>query len=150
MLGQLTDPQIINVLSSQVLGRLACTDGKYPYIVPVTYAYDGEYIYGQANEGTKLSILRKNPNVCFEIDTMTDMANWQSILVFGKFEELKKEEDAKKARDVLFSRVFTLMTSSTIHAHEHEVSGEVNDSNRVKHIMYRIKIEKMTGRYEKQ
>jgi Predicted flavin-nucleotide-binding protein len=149
MLGLLTDPQIINVLSSQVLGRLACTDGKYPYIVPVTYVYDGEYIYGQANEGTKLNILRKNPNVCFEIDTMTDMANWQSILVFGKFEELKKEE-AKKAREILFKRVFTLMTSSTIHAHEHEVTGELNDSNRVKHIMYRIKIEKMTGRYEKR
>ncbi len=148
MLGQLTHTQIVNVLSSQVMGRLACTDGKHPYIVPVTYAYDGEYIYGQANEGTKLSILRKNPNVCFEIDMMTDMANWQCVLVFGKFEELKMEE-AKKARDILFSRVFTLMTSSTIHAHEHEVTGELDDNNRVKRIMYRIKIEKLTGRYER-
>ncbi len=148
MLGQLTHTQIVNVLSSQVMGRLACTDGKHPYIVPVTYAYDGEYIYGQANEGTKLSILRKNPNVCFEIDMMTDMANWQCVLVFGKFEELKME-DAKKARDILFSRVFTLMTSSTIHAHEHEVTGELDDNNRVKRVMYRIKIEKLTGRYER-
>ncbi len=58
MLGQLNEPQINNVLSSQVLGRLACTNGKQPYIVPVTYTYDGEYIYGQTNEGTKLEILR--------------------------------------------------------------------------------------------
>ena len=98
MLGQLNDTQIQNILSSQAVGRLACTDGKQPYIVPVTYTYDGKYIYGQTNEGTKLKMLRKNPNVCFEVDMMTDMRNWQSVIVFGKFEELKNEQ-AKKARD---------------------------------------------------
>ena len=127
MLGQLNDTQIQNILSSQAVGRLACTDGKKPYIVPVTYTYDGKYIYGQTNEGTKLKMLRKNPNVCFEVDMMMDMRNWQSVIVYGKFEELKNEQ-AKKARDILFGRVFSLMTSSTIHAHEHEVTEELDDS----------------------
>ena len=72
MLGELNDTEIRNVLSSQVLGRLACSKGNQPYIVPVTYTYDDEYIYGQSNIGKKLRILRKNPNVCFEVDTMTD------------------------------------------------------------------------------
>lgn len=149
MLGQLDDTQIRNILSSQAVGRLACTDGKKPYIVPVTYTYNGKYIYGQTNEGTKLKMLRKNPNVCFEVDMMMDMRNWQSVIVYGKFEELKNEQ-AKKARDILFGRVFSLMTSSTIHAHEHEVTEELDDSNRVKYVMYRIKIRKVTGRFEKQ
>ena len=149
MLGQLNDTQINNILSSQAVGRLACTDGKKPYIVPVTYTYNGKYIYGQTNEGTKLKMLRKNPNVCFEVDMMMDMRNWQSVIVYGKFEELKNEQ-AKKARDILFGRVFSLMTSSTIHAHEHEVTEELDDSNRVKYVMYRIKIRKVTGRFEKQ
>ena len=127
---------------------MACTDGKQPYIVPVTYTYDGKYIYGQTNEGTKLKMLRKNPNVCFEVDMMTDMRNWQSVIVYGKFEELKNEQ-AKKARDILFGRVFSLMTSSAIHAHEHEVTEKLDDSNRVKYVMYRIKIKKVT-RFEKQ
>lgn len=149
MLGALTESQINNVLSSQVIGRLACADRKQPYIVPVTYTYDGSYIYGQTNEGMKLNILRKNPNVCFEVDAMTDMRNWQSIVVYGKFEELKNAE-AEKARDILFGRIFSLTTSSTVHAYGHEASGKVDDSTRVKHVMYRIKIKKMTGRYEKQ
>jgi nitroimidazol reductase NimA-like FMN-containing flavoprotein (pyridoxamine 5'-phosphate oxidase superfamily) len=149
MLGQLNDTQIKNVLSSQVLGRLACTDGKKPYIVPVTYTYDGHYIYGQTNEGLKLKMLRKNPNVCFEAGIMTGMRNWQSVLVFGKFEELKGIE-AEKARDILFGRVFTLMTSSTIHAHEHSVSAKIDDASRMKFVLYRIRIKKMTGRFEKQ
>lgn len=149
MLGQLNDTQIKNILSSQVVERLACTDGKQPYIVPVTYTYDGEYIYGQSSEGTKLKMLRKNPTVCFEVDMMTDMRNWQSVIVYGKFEELK-DEKAKKARDILFGRVFSLMTSSTIHAYGHEETGKIDDSTRIKHVMYRIKIKKVTGRFEKQ
>jgi len=149
MLGQLSNAQINNILSSQVVGRVACTDGKQPYIVPVTFCYDGKHIYGQTNEGTKLEILRKNPSVCFETDIIIDMRNWQSVIVYGEFEELTNKE-AEKARDILFDRVFPLLTSSTIHAHEHRVTTELDDSNRVKYVMYRIKIDKITGRFEKQ
>jgi uncharacterized protein len=149
MLGKLDEQKMKSLLSSQVLGRLACSDGKQPYIVPVTYTYDGEYIYGQTNIGKKLKMLRKNPMVCFEVDTMTDMRHWQSVIVFGKFEELDKAA-AKKARDILFDRVFSLMTSSTIHGHGHAANSQVDDSKRVKHVMYRIKIERITGRFEKQ
>jgi nitroimidazol reductase NimA-like FMN-containing flavoprotein (pyridoxamine 5'-phosphate oxidase superfamily) len=147
MLGQLDKQQIQNILLSQALGRLACTDGNKPYLVPVTYCYDGKFIYGQSNEGTKLSILRKNPNVCFEVDVMTDMANWQSVIVFGIFEELKDEE-ASKARDILFGRVFSLMTSRTLHPHEHTIADEPLEDNREKYVMYRIRIEEATGRFE--
>lgn len=149
MLGELNKTQINNILTSQVLGRLACTNGKQPYVVPVTYTYDGKYIYGQSNEGLKLKILRKNPNVCFEVDMMTDMRNWKSVIVYGKFEELKNSV-AGKAREMLFDRVFPLMTSSTIHTFEHEVNDKIDDSARVKYVMYRIKIKKITGRFEKQ
>jgi len=149
MLGHLEIAQINNILSSQVVGRLACTDGKQPYIVPMTYYYDGKYIYGQTNEGAKLKILRKNPNVCFELDIMTDMRNWQSVIVYGEFEELNDKE-AGKARTILFEHVFPLLTSSTIHSFEHEVTEKVNDTTRIKYIMYRIKIKEVTGRFEKQ
>ncbi len=149
MLGELNETQMKNVLTSQVLGRLACTDGKQPYIVPLTYTYDGKYIYGQTNEGAKLTILRKNPKICFEADMMSDMAHWQSVLVFGEFEELKNEE-AEKARKILFGRVLTLLTSNSIHGHEHSENGKTDDSNRIKNIMYRIKINRMTGRFEER
>jgi hypothetical protein len=42
------------------------------------------------------------------------------------------------------------MTSSTIHNHQHEVTGIPDDSNRIKYVMYRIKILTMTGRFEKK
>lgn len=149
MLGALNALQINNVLSSQAVGRLACTDGKKPYIVPVTYCYDGKSIYGQTNKGTKLSLLRKNPNICFEVDLMTDMRNWQSVIVYGKFEELSGK-DAEKARELFNDRLFPLTTSSTVHTYGHEaVPAGKEESNRVKLIMYRIRIVSVTGRFEK-
>lgn len=149
MLGQLNEQQMNNLLASQVVGRLACTDSEQPYLVPVTYAFDGNYIYGQTNEGLKLGLLRKNPNVCFEVDTMTNMANWQSVIVRGTFEELK-EKDADNARTILKNRVFPMMTSATIDGEQHEVETELDDSNRIKRVMYRIVINEKTGRFEKR
>ena len=149
MLGQLNEQQMDNLLASQVVGRLACTDSVQPYLVPVTYAFDGTYIYGQTNEGMKLGLLRKNPNVCFEVDAMTNMANWQSVIVRGTFEELK-EKDADNARTILKNRVFPMMTSATIDGEQHEVETELDDSNRIKLVMYRIVINEKTGRFEKR
>ena len=149
MLGRLNEQQMNNLLASQVVGRLACTDTVQPYLVPVTYAFDGVTIYGQTHEGMKLSLLRKNPNVCFEVDLMHDMANWQSVIIRGRFEELK-DEAAEKARTVLFNRVFPLMTSATVHGEHHEVDHELDDENRIKPIMYKIVIEEKTGRFEKR
>jgi hypothetical protein len=149
MLGELNESQIDNLLLSQAVGRIGCTDGARPYITPVTYVFDGKDIIGQTKEGLKLKIIRKNPNVCFEVDRMTDMANWQSVMVSGTFQELKGKE-ADEARDYLFNHVLPLMTSSTIHPHQHDVTGKVDDSNRVKPVMYRIKIKEKSGRFEKQ
>lgn len=149
MLGKLTPEECAHLLSSQALGRLACCDGSKPYILPVTYTYDSPFIYGQTNDGQKLEILRKNPTVCFEVEQVTDMRNWKSVLVFGTFEELAGDEE-EDARNLLFGNVFQLMTSSTVHLHEHAATAELDDAARVKYVMYRIRINEMTGRFEKQ
>jgi nitroimidazol reductase NimA-like FMN-containing flavoprotein (pyridoxamine 5'-phosphate oxidase superfamily) len=75
MLGKLNEEQMDYLLSSQVTGRLGCyADGRV-YVVPVTYVYDGEFIYGHTREGLKVEIMRKNPSVCFEVDAIQNMAN---------------------------------------------------------------------------
>ena len=149
MLGTLTEHEIDNLLVSQSVGRIGCTDGKKPYIIPVTYSYNGKNIIGQTREGMKLDIIRKNPNVCFEVDAMASMNNWKSVVVSGTFRELGGEE-AEKAREYLFGCVLTLMTNSAVHKHEHEEVSEVDDSNRIKPVMYQIEITEKTGRFERQ
>jgi nitroimidazol reductase NimA-like FMN-containing flavoprotein (pyridoxamine 5'-phosphate oxidase superfamily) len=149
MPGELDEIQINNLLTSQVVGRIACTDGGMPYIVPVTYVFDGQYIFGQTRKGKKLNILRKHPEVCFEVDSMTDLTNWQSVLVSGKFEELSGDE-ADYKRDYLFTRVMPIMTSSCVHCHQHKVTSEIEDHDRCKPVMFRINIREKSGRFEKK
>lgn len=149
MLGELDEMQIDHFLLNQAVGRIACTDGKKPYIVLVTYVYDGKDVIGQAQDGMKVNMMRANPNVCFEVDAMANMANWQSVILFGTFHELKGKE-AQKARDYLFHHVWPLLTSSTIQPHEQAETGNIEDSNRIKPVLYRIKIKEKRGRFENQ
>jgi hypothetical protein len=149
MLGNLNELQMNNLLASQVVGRLACSADDQPYLIPLTYTYDGTYIYGQTKEGMKLDVLRKNPNVCFEVDQMTDMANWQSVIIRGIFEELSGEE-SERAREIFFNRLFPMTTSATVHAYGHKVETEISDANRIKPVVYRIRIKEKSGRFEKR
>lgn len=49
--------------------RLAMTDGRQPYIVPLCFGYqDATLYFHSALWGRKIDILRQNPNVCFEFD----------------------------------------------------------------------------------
>jgi nitroimidazol reductase NimA-like FMN-containing flavoprotein (pyridoxamine 5'-phosphate oxidase superfamily) len=149
MLGTLTDAQIDDLLKKQTIGRLGYRDDRKCYITPVTYAYDGMYIYGQSNEGMKLNIIRNNPYVCFEVDSILNMANWESILLWGHFEELD-DDTARRGREYLYNHLLDQLTSSTIHLQKHGHSYEEDDKNRIKQIVYRIHIAEKTGRFEKQ
>lgn len=149
MIGTLTDTQMDELLTTQAIGRIGYHDGRKSYITPVTYAFNGKYIYGQSNEGLKLSIMRNNPYVCFEVDSIQNMANWKSVTAWGHFEELENDA-AIEAREYLYNSILDLLTSTTLHLHKHGSSHEMDDSNRIKYVMYRIGITEKTGRFEKQ
>jgi len=147
MLGKLNETQINNLLSRQAVGRIGYHDEKKNYITPVTYVYDGNYIYGQTNIGMKLDIMRLNPSVCFEVDAMSGLSNWESVILWGQFEELCDEEDIK-ARSILYNNILDLLTVKSVHQHEHGSNQLIDDSNRIKEIVYRIHITEKEGRFE--
>lgn len=71
---RITDPDAIRkFLESEDIVHIAMVDGDTPYLVPMNYGCtltdDGKLTLHlhSAAEGRKLDILRKNPNVCFEI-----------------------------------------------------------------------------------
>ncbi len=147
MLGTLSDIQINNLLTRNAIGRIGYHDAKKSYITPVTYVFDGVHIIGQTNEGLKLDIMRNNPFVCFEVDAMSSMSNWESVIAWGIFEELFDNE-ALDARKYLYNSILDLLTIASVHPHEHEPTHLIDDRNRIKEVMYRIKITEKTGRFE--
>ena len=146
---ELTKSEITGILQSQNIGRLGCTDGKHPYVIPITYFFDGKQIYCQSEEGKKIKIMRKNANVCMQIDIVNSMRSYKSILIYGKFEELKNEE-AGQASTLLEENIFVIMTRSRVHKFEHQEKSEIEDRHRIKLITFRINITEMTGRSEQE
>ncbi|MEI9935045.1 MAG: pyridoxamine 5'-phosphate oxidase family protein [Ferruginibacter sp.] len=148
MCKKLTEIQIDNILLSQSIGHLGCSNNNKPYVLPVTYLFLDDYIYIQTEPGRKLDFMRINPSVCFEVFRNTDMFNWESAIVWGTFEELNDQESIE-ARAALFDHVFQLMTPTKVHAHEHAVTAAADNHSRYKPIIFRIKITEKTGRSRK-
>jgi hypothetical protein len=151
MLGEMTSEQIERLLCSEMVGRVGCSSGGKVYIVPVTYAYSGGFIYAHSGEGRKIQMMRDNPQVCFEVDHVENMANWQSVIVDGTFEELAGY-DASKAMELLMERFLPFMgtTSETLMApHPDEGGpGQAHKSGNHQAVVYRIRIVERSGRFE--
>jgi len=155
MLGQLTALEIERVLNEEVIGRIGCVDGDNPYVVPITYAYDGMYVYGHSAEGLKLRLMRANPNICFEVDHMEDPANWHSVIGFGRFEELEGAE-AAHGMAILIERLRPLIVSETTHMHavrdvsvDREGGRTGSTMTSLRTIVYRLDLQSKTGRFER-
>lgn len=146
MIGDLNKQQIEQLLSKQIVGRIACCSEDSIYLFPISYAYDNGYVYARGFSGLKFDIMRKNPNVCFETDDVTDMANWQSVIAWGEFEELKNSERENGLR-ILLQRHVPLSSSVTTHLGKTWPFSE-NDIEEITGVVFRIHVTKKTGRFE--
>ena len=148
MIGELNSGEIEELISHQFIGRIGCYADEVIYIVPVSYAYDGTYIYGRSFEGMKIEMMRKNPKVCFEADNTLNLANWQSVIAWGEFEEIKDADERAKALQKLQDRVLPVISSETMHITP-QWPFSTGDMNSIEGIIYRIRLTKKTGRFEK-
>jgi nitroimidazol reductase NimA-like FMN-containing flavoprotein (pyridoxamine 5'-phosphate oxidase superfamily) len=145
MLGELNERQINDLLRDQQLGRIGCHAGGVTYVVPVSYVYDGVHVYALSAEGMKLRMMRENPRVCFEVEHVERWYNWQTVIAWGVFEELQGDE-ADRAYHLIHQRLTPLI--------EFESRSAVGDPPLpgVQHagfVLYRIKLEQKTGRFER-
>lgn len=147
MIAQLNEKQIEEVLKSQIIGHLACHAMGKTYIVPISYAYEDNYVYAHSYDGMKLEMMRKNPRVCFQVDDRKDMANWKSVVTWGEFEELTEPDSRRNGLKVLNKRVLPLLSSVTTHLGANWPFTP-EDLNEIKGIVFRILLHEKTGRFE--
>ncbi|HEY7094427.1 MAG TPA: pyridoxamine 5'-phosphate oxidase family protein [Ktedonobacterales bacterium] len=150
MLGTLNRTQIDQVLRSEVVGHLGCFHEGRIYVVPVSYVYDGECIYGHAADGMKLRMLRANPQVCFQVERIENLANWVSVIVWGEFEELAHDAE-KEAMRLFLERMEPLQVSETaLSPHRAPAGVPALDLQGQPMVLYRIKVTERSGRFEKR
>lgn len=148
MVGTLTEEQSEHVLRSGLIGRVGCSDGNDIYVVPVTYVYEDHFVYVHSRVGMKVQIMRKNSRVCFEVDSIENMTNWRSVMIQGDFEELTTAAGQAKALKILKDRLVPYLLSETMRPKGFDHAPE-RVEKALKPVFYRIKVERMTGRFEK-
>ena len=150
MIDTLKSEEIEVLLHSQIVGRIGCHSTDIVYVVPISYAYDGEYIYCHGFEGKKMELMRGNPEICFQVDEMKDMSRWKSVIAWGKFEELNDRDEKNKALQLLLARKLPIISSITTHLGETWpfTEGGSTELGTIPGIVLRIKIKKKTGRFE--
>ena len=147
MLGKLQQQEIEELLGSQLIGRIGCHANNTTYVVPISYAYDGNSIYCHAEDGMKLAIMRKNPQVCFEVDQFRDMANWQSVIAWGTYEEITDKQLRREALKKLVDRKLPVISSQLTHLSP-QWPFLPNDINEIDGVVFRIHLREKTGRFE--
>jgi uncharacterized protein len=89
------------LLNRVSVGRLACSLENQPYIVPVCFAYEPEYLYVFSTVGQKIEWMRQNPKVCLQADEIRSRSSWTSVLVNGTYVELREPAEKEHARERL-------------------------------------------------
>ena len=149
MIGVLTNDQIDELLQSSVIGRIGCHSKGCTYVVPISYAYDGQCVYGHTTEGMKVDMMRSNPSICFEVDDISDLSHWRIVIAWGRYEELPHGHARTKALEVLVKRHLPYITSATTHlgATWPFLSDNIGD---LPGIVFRIALKRKSGRFEKK
>ncbi|MDB5021696.1 MAG: Pyridoxamine 5-phosphate oxidase [Pedobacter sp.] len=147
MLGVLNETQIDALLSGQVTGRLGCAiDGKV-YIVPINYYYKNSTIYSHSAAGKKIDMMRQNPNVCFQVDQISSIFQWQSAILWGRFEEITDKEKKHQAMQGLTHRLMPFVTTPAGHP-SHGITSNEADLEDLELIIYKITITEKSGKFE--
>jgi nitroimidazol reductase NimA-like FMN-containing flavoprotein (pyridoxamine 5'-phosphate oxidase superfamily) len=145
MLGKMNADETEQLLLRGTLGRIGCAAEGRVYIVPITYAYDGECVVAHSADGLKVRTMRASPAVCFEVEEIVDLAHWNCVVAQGTYEELRGA-DEERAEALLRSRFGSTVTSETAlrHPRFHGVAQPVSRTT-----LFQIRLTEKTGRFER-
>ena len=127
------------LLQGGSFGHLGCARDGRPYVVPMNYSYEGGALYFFTTEGMKTEFLEANPEVCFQVEQVSDGSHWKSVIVNGRAERLTKEEDIQQAMQIILKRNPAL--TPALNATQIDAWGRAADI-----ALYRIQPELMDGR----
>ena len=91
---KLSDTEARALLTRGHVGRFAYAHNGDVDIEAITYACDGEWIFGRMGIGVKFTSLALHPACAFEVDEVAGPFSWQSVVVKGTFHILNPADGA--------------------------------------------------------
>jgi nitroimidazol reductase NimA-like FMN-containing flavoprotein (pyridoxamine 5'-phosphate oxidase superfamily) len=147
---EITDRVTIDaILHEALVLRVAMVDGgNRLYLIPVSFGYqDNSLFIHSAPEGTKLDILKENPEVCFEVDVRTEVhtgeqaCNWSmkyfSVVGFGSVTFLSENSEKRVA------------IQSIMRKYSGQDDWSIPDASLTTLVVWKISITSLTGKKSK-
>ena len=136
MFVRLNEEQSLDILEAGRVARLGCIVESGPYIVPVNYFFEEGCACSHSLLGLKIYALRKDQRACLQVDQIESDVRWRSVLAFGTYEEMVNPTERSNILNKLLKR-FPMLTpvESTL----------ANDAGALSVIVFRIRIERVTG-----
>jgi len=133
------------ILEGAEICRLSMLDGELPYIVPVNYGYHGGHIYiHSAPEGRKIDLLKRNSQVCFEVEDTVEIVKgeeacdwttrYRSVVGYGTVEILTDVRGKQEGLEVIMAQ----------HGAPEKVSFD--DKNLKRMVILKLRITSLSGK----
>ncbi|MDI7864470.1 pyridoxamine 5'-phosphate oxidase family protein [Rhizobiaceae bacterium n13] len=140
---ELTREECMGVVAAGRLAHLACCRGELPYVIPIYYALDGNYLYSFSMVGKKIEWLRENPHACLLIEQFKGEHGWASVLISGQYQELPDTEQWHQER----IHAWSLLEHHTNWWEPGALKPQAQPlADHYSHVFYSIGIEEITGR----
>jgi nitroimidazol reductase NimA-like FMN-containing flavoprotein (pyridoxamine 5'-phosphate oxidase superfamily) len=123
------------------IGRLACSLKDQPYVVPVAFSYETEWIYIFSTLGKKIKWMRQNPKVCLQADEIGNRSNWLSVIVTGTYLELREPQYTAQREHALEQLAQYSEWWRNPLAERRELTSDLS----IEPVFFRIDIGSMTG-----
>lgn len=143
----LTQEECLTLLADNYIGRMAYTSKGRAEVIPITYYYDPEQhaVISYSGEGHKIEAMRLHNSVSFQVDEISSLDKWRSVLLYGTYEELSgmdaKYQLHKFSEEV--KKIILRKDNSTLHFIR-EFSSKTDTSGTP--IVYRLKITEIHGK----
>jgi nitroimidazol reductase NimA-like FMN-containing flavoprotein (pyridoxamine 5'-phosphate oxidase superfamily) len=133
--------ECIETLERVSIGRLGCSLGDQPYVVPVAFSYEPDSIYIFSTVGKKINWMRQNPKVCLQVDEIGNLRNWLSVIVTGTYLELSEPQYTAQREHALELLAQYSHYWQTALAERREQTDDLS----IEPVFFRIDIESMCG-----
>lgn len=106
---------IEEIINKAQVCTIAMCDNNQPYIIPMNFGYrGGNFYFHSAKEGKKVDILRRNKNICIEINADIEVVcgekpcNWStkyfSVVGQGEAEFINEQQEKIEALDIIMEK----------------------------------------------
>ena len=147
---EITDKETLEAILNQApVCRIGLSDHDMPYVVPVNFGYkDGCVYIHSSQQGRKMEIVKRNPNVCFEVEVDVETVpgeipckwtvKFKSVIGFGKASIIEDPDEKRHALNVIMEHYSGIFDNS------------YNPKSFDLAAIIKIRIESMTGKGSKK